>query len=106
MTYLWVALGGAAGAAATREPGRPADLVPNPAEVDTVLFVPGPELLADDAVRAAWESEKQWPTFTPHVTIGYPETEEEAERKSLGSARSQLPAEFDRALITFLGQAR
>lgn len=28
-------------------------------------------LLGDDAVRGAWEAQKQWPTFTPHVTLGY-----------------------------------
>ncbi|MBA2281444.1 MAG: CoA pyrophosphatase [Acidimicrobiia bacterium] len=41
-------------------PGRPADLVPNPAEVDTVIFVPVAELLADADVYR----EERW-TWSP-----------------------------------------
>lgn len=43
-------------------PGRPEGLVPNPAEVDTVLYVPAAELLLDEVYREerwTWEREER-----------------------------------------------
>jgi 2'-5' RNA ligase len=53
-------------------------------------------LLEEPVVREAWAAQKQWPTYTPHITLGYGD---EVTEEDIKAAKNLSSVRFDRIAV-------